>query len=167
MSLGSVLGDELHERLARAARNLGKTRTYIVREAVRQWLANYDTEQRLLAYKEHEKDFGVEEQFGAELTTLATSWMELGIDPDDFLKCALCHEFFVDGPPDFGPREHCKETVYIIKTANNLLHAKVLPGEGGLEAADKEAKRIRGKLFGISVDGKEIRLAFYDGASSR
>jgi len=110
---------------------------------------------------EHEKDFTPEEHLNADLTSLAMSWTELGIDPDDFLKCALCHEIMFDPANHGEPRECCKDTVYIIRTAHGMDHAKVLPGEGGLKAADREARRIKGKLFGISIEGKEIPLASY------
>lgn len=43
-----------------------------------------------------ENQFTPTEQLGGDLANLAMGWMELGIDPDDFLKCAVCHKFFRD-----------------------------------------------------------------------
>jgi hypothetical protein len=114
--------------------------------------------------EEHEGEFTPEQQLEAELAGLTMSWQELGIDPDDFIKCALCHEFMFDPDNDFQPREHCQKTVYVIKTASGILHARVRSGNGAFEAADREARRIHGLLFGVSVEGKEIPLAAYNRA---
>lgn len=38
-----------------------------------------------------------------DLGNLAAQWEEIGIDPDDFLKCAGCHEFMFD--EDGRPRD--------------------------------------------------------------
>ena len=37
-----------------------------------------------------------EQQLTGELMRLTDEWEKLGIDPDDFVKCGVCHEYFVD-----------------------------------------------------------------------
>lgn len=103
-----------------------------------------------------------EREFDAHLASLMTSWQELGIDPDAFLTCALCHELTVDPDNHYEARAHCQNTTYVVKTFSGIEHARIVPGKGGLAVANKEAMAIRGRLFGISTEGEEIRLAFYD-----
>lgn len=40
--------------------------------------------------------FTAEEHLSSDLGNLALGWQELGIDPDDFLKCGRCHKFMRD-----------------------------------------------------------------------
>jgi hypothetical protein len=57
-----------------------------------------------------EEQFTPEEQLEADMTSLAMKWQELGIDPDDFLRCYVCHKFFpllVEGQ-DVPEEELCK-----------------------------------------------------------
>ncbi len=115
-----------------------------------------------MSLEDYEKEFTSEEQFNSHLAGLAMKWQELGIHPDDMITCAICREFIFDPDNNFEPTVHCVNTTYIIRTASGLDYAMVRPGHGGLAAASKVAKEIRGRLFGISVDGEEIRIAFYD-----
>lgn len=115
-----------------------------------------------MGIEDHEKEFDPKAQFEATFLGLVTQWQQLGIDSDDFIRCALCHELFFDPDNGFEPLEHCRNTVYVIRTANDLFHARVLPSQGGFVAARDEARRIKGRLFGVDADGKEIRLVFYD-----
>lgn len=62
--------------------------------------------------KEFESEFGPEEQLGSDLAGLAMKWRELGIDPDDFVKCAECGQYFVDeqgNPIPCGCKEEIEE----------------------------------------------------------
>lgn len=111
---------------------------------------------------EHEKDFTVEEQFKAHLDNLAMTWQELGLDPDDFLRCALCREFIVDPDNNFEYAEHCQNTTYVVRNSLDIEVVRVLAMEGGFKTADRIAKGIRGRLYGIDIEGKEVRMAFYD-----
>jgi len=43
--------------------------------------------------------FTPEEQLGSDLVNLAIGWQEIGIDPDDFLKCGDCHKWIRDLVP--------------------------------------------------------------------
>jgi hypothetical protein len=44
----------------------------------------------------HEQDFTPEEHLTGDLLSLGMAWQELGIDPDAFLRCAVCHEYMID-----------------------------------------------------------------------
>lgn len=46
-----------------------------------------------------------EGQLGNALINLASQWEEMGIDPDDFVKCGACHEYFVN---EDGTDRDCK-----------------------------------------------------------
>lgn len=35
-------------------------------------------------------------RLSSDLISLSEKWQKLGIDPDDFVRCGKCHEFFVD-----------------------------------------------------------------------
>ncbi len=45
---------------------------------------------------EFEGDFTIQEQLTGGLVGLAMSWQEMGVDPDSFLRCGACKEFFID-----------------------------------------------------------------------
>lgn len=48
----------------------------------------------------HEAEIEPETQLAAGLHDLAARWDELGIDPDDFIRCAACGGFLLgDDPP--------------------------------------------------------------------
>ena len=42
-----------------------------------------------------------EEALRSDLARLAQGWEDLGIDPDDFVRCGTCHEFLVDDDGSF------------------------------------------------------------------
>jgi len=52
-------------------------------------------------YGKQEGDETPEGQLKNDLGNLVAQWEELGIDPDDFVKCATCGEYFVDERGDF------------------------------------------------------------------
>lgn len=53
-----------------------------------------------------ESQFTTEQQFEANMFDLVGTWEELGIDPDDFLKCATHRELILDPDNDWEPTEH-------------------------------------------------------------
>jgi len=61
--------------------------------------------------KEFEQQMPPETHLLSDLAGLADKWVELGIDPDDFLRCATCHKFFADlvegTEPAVEPDELC------------------------------------------------------------
>lgn len=112
--------------------------------------------------EKYEQEFTPEQQFDSHLSGLMMEWRTLGIHPDDMITCAICHEFLVDPDNNFEPSTHCVNTTYIIRTASGIDYAMVRPGQGGFQLASKVAKEIRGRLFGVDLEGKEVRIAFYD-----
>lgn len=40
--------------------------------------------------------FTPEEHLTSDLHNVAMGWVEIGIDPDDFLKCGVCHKWMRD-----------------------------------------------------------------------
>lgn len=52
------------------------------------------------------------EHLGSDLGHLAMGWQELGIDPDDFVKCGRCHRWI---------RE-------LVSTEDEIFDGELLPG---------------------------------------
>ncbi len=53
-----------------------------------------------------EAEFTPEEQFSGHMLCLEQHWRELGIDPDDFIKCPEHHELMFDPDNNFEPTRH-------------------------------------------------------------
>jgi hypothetical protein len=53
-----------------------------------------------------EGEFNTLERFNAETVGLAQAWTELGLDPDAFLKCTVCHGWLFDPLDHFNPVPH-------------------------------------------------------------
>lgn len=46
-----------------------------------------------------------QDELALDLISLVHGWAKLGIDPDDFVKCSRCHEYWVD---EEGAPRHCQ-----------------------------------------------------------
>lgn len=60
----------------------------------------------------HQKgDETAEGRLSNDLSNLVAQWEELGIDPDDFLKCGKCHKWFRDltegTDPPIAEEDYC------------------------------------------------------------
>jgi hypothetical protein len=49
-----------------------------------------------MEFEQFEQQMPPEAHLTSDLAGLVEEWEELGIDPDDFVKCGVCHKYFVD-----------------------------------------------------------------------
>ncbi len=56
----------------------------------------YDRKEHALPDHDFEGQFTPEEHLRGDLYNLSIGWQEVGVDPNDFLKCGKCHKWIRD-----------------------------------------------------------------------